>query len=105
MMHLMSYLHRRLPLLTLGGAVLGLIVSNGLIWWSGVPKQPGLPNVLDATLAKSVWTPKLLGAVVVTIPVLGCALYVIVAPVYQETDKKWAYGAVGTLLGFWLGVT
>jgi hypothetical protein len=40
----------------------------------------------------------------VTIPVLGAALYVIVAPIYQEADKKWAYAAVGTLLGFWLGV-
>jgi hypothetical protein len=30
---------------------------------------------------------------------------VIVAPVYGEAEKQWAYGAVGTLLGFWLGVT
>jgi hypothetical protein len=105
MMHLMSYLHRRLPLFTLGGAVLGLIVSNGLVWWAEVSKQPGLPGALEPMLSKSVWTPKLLGAVAVTVPVLGCALYVIVTPIYREADKKWAYGAMGTLLGFWLGVT
>jgi hypothetical protein len=105
MTHLVAYLHRRLPWLTLGGAVLGLLVSNGLVWWADVPKQPGSPTVLEATRIQSVWTPKLLGAVAVTIPVLGCALYVIVAPVYGEAEKKWAYGAVGTLLGFWLGVT
>jgi uncharacterized iron-regulated membrane protein len=105
MIHLLSYLHRRLPWLTLGVAVLGLLVSNGLVWWADVPKQPGSPTALETKLSKSVWTPKLLGAVAVTIPVLVCALYVIVAPVYGEADKKWAYGAVGTLLGFWLGVT
>jgi hypothetical protein len=105
MTHLLAYLHRRLPWLTLGVAVLGLIVSNGLVWWADVPKQPGSPAALQPALTKSIWTPKLLGAVAVTIPVLGCALYVIVAPVYGEADKKWAYGAVGTLLGFWLGVT
>jgi hypothetical protein len=42
--------------------------------------------------------------VAVTIPVLGCALYVIVSRRYKDADKKWAYGAVGTLLGYWLGV-
>lgn len=105
MMHLLAYLHRRLPWLTLGVAVLGLLVSNGLVWWADVPKQPGSPTALEPALTTSVWTPKLLGAVAVTVPVLGCALYVIVAPVYREADKKWAYGAVGTLLGFWLGVT
>jgi hypothetical protein len=105
MMHLLSYLHRRLPWLTLGVAVLGFIVSNGLVWWADVPKQPGSPTALEPMLTKSGWAPKLLGAVAVTVPVLGCALYVIVAPVYGEADKKWAYGAVGTLLGFWLGVT
>jgi hypothetical protein len=105
MIHLLSYLHRTLPWLTLGVTVLGLLVSNGLVWWADVPKQPGSPTALETKITKSVWTPKLLGAVAVTIPVLGCALYVIVAPVYGEADKKWAYGAVGTLLGFWLGVT
>jgi uncharacterized iron-regulated membrane protein len=104
MMSLTPLLHRTLPLLTLGCAVLGLIVSSGLVWWADVPKQPGPPGALEAKVAKSVWTPKLIGAVAVTIPVLGAALYVIVAPIYQEADKKWAYAAVGTLLGFWLGV-
>jgi uncharacterized iron-regulated membrane protein len=104
MMHLTSYLHRRLPLLILGAAVLGLIVSSGLVWWAEVPKQPGGPAALEAKITTSVWTPKLMGAVAVTIPVLGAALYVIMAPVYQEADKKWAYAAVGTLLGFWLGI-
>jgi hypothetical protein len=32
MMSLTPLLHRTLPLLTLGCAVLGLIVSSGLVW-------------------------------------------------------------------------
>ena len=105
MTHLMAYLHRRLPWLTIGGAVLGLLISNGLVWWADIPKQPGSPSALEPALTTSIWTSKVLGAVVVTIPVLGCALYIIMAPVYREADKKWAYAALGTLLGFWLGVT
>lgn len=46
---------------------------------------------------------KFIGGGVVTLPVMLCALYVIIAPTYGDADKKWAYGAVGTLLGFWLG--
>jgi hypothetical protein len=46
---------------------------------------------------------KFIGGGVVTLPVLLCALYVIIAPTYGDSDKKWAYGAVETLLGFWLG--
>jgi hypothetical protein len=48
---------------------------------------------------------KFIGAAAVTLPVLSCALYVIVSPTYGDADKKWAYGAVGTLLGSWLGAT
>jgi hypothetical protein len=48
---------------------------------------------------------KFIGGAAVTLPVLGCALYVIVSPTYGDADKKWAYGAVGTLLGFWLGAS
>jgi hypothetical protein len=103
-MPLRPLLHRTLPLFTLVVAVLGLIVSSGLVWWADVPNPPDGPVALEAKLARSVWTPKLIGAVAVTIPVLGAALYVIVAPIYQEADRKWAYAAVGTLLGFWLGV-
>jgi hypothetical protein len=49
------------------------------------------------------WTPKLIGASLVTGPVLLCALYIILSSTYGDADKKWAYGEVGTLLGFWLG--
>jgi hypothetical protein len=87
--------HRILPFLTIGLAVLGLLVSALL------PSETAEGRLL---LKKSLWTPKLVIGAVVTCPVLFCALYVIVSHSYQEPDKKWASGAVGTLLGFWLGV-
>jgi hypothetical protein len=86
--------HRILPFLTIGLAVLGLLVSVLL---------PGETAEGRLFLKKPLWTPKLVIGAVVTCPILCCALYVIVSHGYQEADKKWAYGAVGTLLGFWLG--
>ena len=40
---------------------------------------------------------------IVTGSVLASSLYVIVSKRYAEMDKKWAYGSVGTILGYWLG--
>jgi hypothetical protein len=39
---------------------------------------------------------------VISLPVLAAGLFVILAKRYQPKDKNWAYGAVGTLLGYWL---
>jgi hypothetical protein len=97
--------HRVFPLLTLGLAVLALL--GIAVWW---PTPP--PPRLVSLRIESVWdlleqpkVMKFLGGAVVTIPVLICSLYVIVSRRYRDVDKKWAYGAVGTLLGFWLGAT
>lgn len=41
-------------------------------------------------------------AVLVTFMVLCAALYVILSPdVYADASQKWAFGAVGTVVGFW----
>lgn len=34
--------------------------------------------------------------------VLGAGLWVILSRQYQPTEKHWAYGAIGTIIGFWL---
>jgi hypothetical protein len=92
-----EYLHRQFPLLTALVAVLILLVM----------KFPGLfdrsafsgGRLRDSSqLADKFWW-----ALGVTLPTLGCALYVIASPTYGDAEKQWAYGAVGTLLGFWLG--
>ena len=45
---------------------------------------------------------QLLGTAVVSIVVLIAALFVILSGNYADADKKWPYGAVGTIVGYWL---
>lgn len=39
---------------------------------------------------------------VVTLLVLGASLYVIISGDYEEDYRNWAFGCVGTVLGYWL---
>ena len=34
--------------------------------------------------------------------VLGAGLWVVLSQRYQTVEKHWAYGAIGTIIGFWL---
>lgn len=40
--------------------------------------------------------------IIVSLVLLIAALWVILARRYTPTDRHWAYGAVGTIVGFWL---
>ena len=40
--------------------------------------------------------------VVVSVVVLGAALYIILSAEYPAETDKWAYGSVGTIVGYWL---
>ncbi len=41
--------------------------------------------------------------ILVSIAVLGSALFVILSnKLYDDAQQKWAFGAVGTILGYWL---
>jgi Na+-transporting NADH:ubiquinone oxidoreductase subunit NqrD len=39
---------------------------------------------------------------IVSLSVLGVSFFVILQKRYTEKDKRWAYAAVGTVLGYWL---
>ena len=41
--------------------------------------------------------------VLLTLLALSTGLYAIASRKYQDSQKKWAYGAVGIILGYWLG--
>jgi hypothetical protein len=41
-------------------------------------------------------------AVVVTIAVLASALFVVLSGRYPGDVQKWAFGAIGTVFGYWL---
>jgi hypothetical protein len=40
--------------------------------------------------------------VVVSLVVLAAGLYIILNQSYTVEDKKWGYGIVGTVVGYWL---
>jgi len=40
--------------------------------------------------------------VVISVVVLAAALYVILSDAYEADTQKWAYGIVGTVVGYWL---
>jgi hypothetical protein len=42
------------------------------------------------------------GSIIISCCVLVTALYIILSHNYAPTEKHWAYGAVGTLMGYWL---
>lgn len=39
---------------------------------------------------------------ILSFAIAGAALYVILSRRYPPTDRKWAYGAIGAITGFWL---
>jgi hypothetical protein len=38
----------------------------------------------------------------ISIVVLVCGLYVILSDKYPDSTAKWAYGAIGIVIGYWL---
>jgi hypothetical protein len=40
--------------------------------------------------------------VIVSLIVLICSLYIILSKKYEVDAQKWAFGAIGTVLGYWL---
>jgi hypothetical protein len=40
--------------------------------------------------------------VVVSIVVLAASLYVILSGNYDDGTQKWSFGAVGSIVGFWI---
>ncbi len=41
-------------------------------------------------------------AIIVTLTILGCSLYIILSSNYDSGTKNWAFGSVGAITGFWL---
>lgn len=53
-------------------------------------------------LALSKLTHNQLMSSIISLVVLFSALYVILSGSYAESEQKWAFGAIGTIMGFWL---
>ena len=40
--------------------------------------------------------------IIISVVLLIASLFVVLSPKYGPKDKHWAYGTIGTLVGFWL---
>jgi len=40
--------------------------------------------------------------IVVSLALLGCSLFVVMSQSYGAQEKHWAFGSLGTILGYWL---
>jgi hypothetical protein len=71
------------------------------------PKGPATPRVpaQAPTLGRGrgalTWS-RVLMSVVVSVAVLASGLYIILSQAYGGAAEKWAFGTVGTVVGFWL---
>jgi hypothetical protein len=39
---------------------------------------------------------------IVSLAILSCAMFVILSPRFKTPEKHWAFGVIGTILGYWL---
>ena len=77
--------------------VLALFSTNLIDFHSGPRPQPkpAFPGSGDDFL-------NFIAQLVLSTVLLVAALYVILTRKYKPEDKNWAYGALGTIAGFWL---
>ena len=82
-------------ILTAGGLIAyRLLKGKQIIFGSGVPLiTPAAPLAIDA---------RTVIMILVSVLVLGSSLYVILSMRYDAASQKWAFGVIGTILGFWL---
>lgn len=59
----------------------------------------GRPDSVAAPAGVNV---KTIMMIVVSILVLGSSLFIILSGQYDSESQKWAFGVVGTIVGFWL---
>jgi len=45
---------------------------------------------------------RILMSILVSLAILASGLYIILSQAYGGAEQKWAFGAVGTVVGFWL---
>jgi hypothetical protein len=64
----------------------------------GAGATPRAPSLLDWLLGNN----HAIMAVLVSLAVLGCSLFIILKGSYEGESSKWAFGAIGTIIGYWL---
>jgi hypothetical protein len=92
----------------LGKAIsIGLfVVAAVVLFFVGSTRQGALPPPppppAPAPEVPAVMSYPLTAQLVISAVLLVAALFVILTKKYPPQDKHWAYGALGTVVGFWL---
>ncbi len=76
--------------------------TNALIAPDTNSLSPGVTFPAGAGSSSTADTKDVMRAVV-SLSILGSSLFIILRKKYDANDKKWAYGSVGAILGYWLG--
>jgi hypothetical protein len=86
-------------------AVLGVLAySLSFLGLLGGTRGPTTPATAEPDLVLGLGVRDVM-IVVISVIVLGCSLFVILSKRYDDATQKWAFGAVGTIIGFWLKTT
>ena len=70
------------------------------------PPRIGPPPDFDNSEISSLSTEdliRLIAGMGFSIVFSGAGLFIILSKRYDESDNKWAYGVIGTVIGYWLG--
>ena len=89
---------------TIGLLVLGVVVLIAWNWlWLWAPEwlfdllSQQTASPVAAVLSMREWV-----QIIISVVLLIASLFVVLSPKYGPRDKHWAYGTIGTLVGFWL---
>lgn len=93
---------KKLPLVAaLLGVALVLLIQIATTPHYSVFKPAPTPDIPGSIAGGD--TPSLpIMQIFISVIVLGAGLWVVLSRRYQPQEKHWAYGAIGTIIGFWL---
>ena len=77
------------------------VIAAVVLFFTGQTKQGALPPAPAPEVPAAMSYP-LVAQLVISAVLLIAALFVILTKKYPPQDKHWAYGALGTVVGFWL---
>src|SRR5579862_6686497 len=89
-----------MPAILFFAVVLTLFGARAASLWQESHHDP--KQLFDVWGGGLLWTPTLIIQAVLTAVFAIACLFVIFSKRYEANERHWAYGALGTILGFWL---
>jgi mannose/fructose/N-acetylgalactosamine-specific phosphotransferase system component IID len=94
------------PKILVGALVVGAVLAAGGAILCATPiESSGGPTYDSALPERASDVASLVTSLmptIISVVLLAASLWVILTKRYQPTDRHWAYGIVGTIIGYWL---